>query len=95
MRLRYKWLTVLLLALCCGCQAHRAKAEVKEVTIYDVAAMVEEKQSFVVVLTQSMCSSCKDFKTMLSTWAITGYDSLCRKAGGGSTARGNCKGAVS
>ena len=27
--------------------------------------------------------------------AITGYDSLCRKAGGGSTARGNCKGAVS
>ncbi|MEE1464155.1 MAG: hypothetical protein UF734_00840 [Clostridium sp.] len=68
MRLRYRWLTVFLLALCCGCQTHRAKAEVKEVTIYDVAAMVKEKQSFVVVLTQSMCSSCKDFKTMLSTW---------------------------
>lgn len=48
MRLRYRWLTVFLLALCCGCQAHRAKAEVKEVTIYDVAAMVKEKQSFVV-----------------------------------------------
>ncbi len=69
MRLVYRWMILICMLFVYGCSgSSRQQAVVESVSVQKIQQMAEEQGSFAVVLTQSMCSSCRDFQSMLSVW---------------------------
>ena len=69
MKLVYRWMIIVCMLFVCGCAgSSRQQAAVEPASVQKIQQMTEEQRSFAVVLTQSMCSACRDVRSMLSAW---------------------------
>lgn len=68
-----KIIAILLLVLCSGCQNHIFQGKTLTITWEQTYEKIQEKESFLLLFTQSGCDSCKKFQVVKNKY-LTVYD---------------------